>query len=301
MTYKSKSDVISLGDSKQAAIYFDRVLVVDPSEQMGVWGLPGQLSEGAYRLIFGDVASEQDLLRYNYEFQEYRKSLSLPGISFSRIKDSDVWVSNSRKALLEGYINNQTLENGTNTRQALAKFARKMGVDTYSVLLPSHYSDARHASDDDLSLTLANIPLIDTSKTSWEQIFELRKDAAALIKLRKLRKFLHKNYQGKGKDYIEDDLALRLADYADVCRDHGIETSLSILSMILDARRLQTAIAGGVAATLLGNPLAGLSAAVSIELGQVMLEVASKRHNFNKLRRSHELGYIIDSKERLKG
>jgi hypothetical protein len=71
--------------------------------------------------------------------------------------------------------------------------------------------------------------------------------------------------------------------------------------MILDARRLQTAIAGGVAATLLGNPLAGLSAAVSIELGQVMLEVASKRHNFNKLRRSHELGYIIDSKERLKG
>jgi hypothetical protein len=39
---------------------------------------------------------------------------------------------------------------------------------------------------------------------------------------------------------------------------------------VLDARRLQTAIAGGVAATLLGSPLVGFSAAVSIELSYII-------------------------------
>lgn len=300
MTYQSKSNVISLGDSKQAALYFDRVVIVDPAEQMGVMGLPGQLSEGAYKLLFGEADSEQDLLRYNYAFQEYRKSLSLPGMSFSRIGNTDYFESNTRKKLLDGYLNNETTDNGTNIREALANFAGQMGIDVYSVLLPSHYRDSNQASDDDMSLTLANIPLIDTSKASWEQIFELRKDTRALGKLRKLKMFLQDNYEGKGKDYIEDDLAMRLDKYSDVCSDHGLETSLSLLSMVLDARRLQTAIAGGVAATLLGSPLVGLSAAVSIELGQVVLEVAKKKHSFTRLKRDHELGYIIDAIDRLK-
>ena len=166
MKYQSKSNVISLGDSKQAALYFDRVVIVDPVEQIGAMGLPGQLNEGAYKLLFGEADSEQDLLRYNYEFQEYRKSLSLPTMSFSRVDDTDYFVSNTTKTLVEGYINNQTLENGTNIREALAKFAGQMGVDVYSVLLPSQYRDSEQASDDDMSLTLANIPLINTSKTS---------------------------------------------------------------------------------------------------------------------------------------
>jgi hypothetical protein len=299
MTYQSQSNVISLGDSKQAALYFDKVVIVDPAEQMGVMGLPGQLSEGAYKLLFGESNSEQDLLRYNYEFQEYRKSLSLPSMSFTRIADTDYFESNTTKTLIDGYINDETLDNGTNIRAALASFAGQMGVDTFSVLLPSRYRDSDQASNDDMSLTLANIPLIDTSKASWEQIFELRKDSQALGKLRNLKMFLQDNYQGKGKDYIEDDLAKRLDKYSDACRDHGLETSLSVLSMVLDARRLQTAIAGGVAAALLGSPLVGLTAAVSIELGQVVLEVANNKHDFNKFKRDHELGYIIDLSDRL--
>ena len=65
-----------------------------------------------------------------------------------------------------------------------------------------------------MSLTPANIPLIDTSKASWEQILERRKDTRALRKLRKLKMFLQDNYQGKDKDYIEDDLAMRLDKYS---------------------------------------------------------------------------------------
>jgi hypothetical protein len=41
--YPDKLDVISLGDSKQAALYFDRVVIVDPIQQMRVMGLPAQL------------------------------------------------------------------------------------------------------------------------------------------------------------------------------------------------------------------------------------------------------------------
>ena len=57
MNIRSRSSVVSLGDTEQAAIYFDRVIVVDPAEQMGVHGLPGELSAGAYKLVFDGTAS----------------------------------------------------------------------------------------------------------------------------------------------------------------------------------------------------------------------------------------------------
>ncbi len=110
---------------------------------------------------------------------------------------------------------------------------------------------------------------------------------------------LRDDYQGKDRQYIEDDLARRLDQYDNKCKDLGLETCMSVLSVILDAKHLQTAIAGGVAATLLGSPIAGITTAASLELGQITLELARRKHDFNKFRRDHKLGYIIDSRERL--
>ena len=190
MKYESKSSVICLGDTRQAALYFDRVVIVDPAEQMGVFGLPGT-GDGAYSLLFNKTASEQELLNYNYLFQEYRKAVDLPGFSFTRDSASGDFVSNTRRPLIEGYINDSTLANGNNVREALKSFTSQLGIDKYSVLLPPPQIDSPDAYDNDENpcLTLSNIQLIDTDKTSWEQIFELRKDTASANKLRNLKLF----------------------------------------------------------------------------------------------------------------
>jgi len=302
MPYQHESNVISLGDTKQAALYFDRVIIVDPAEQMGIYGLP-EFGKGAYNLISNNKITQEDLLNYNNLFQEYRQTVELPGFSFSRVENSDNFISNTRKKLIEGYINDDTLPNGNTIRNALNNFAAQLGINNYSVLLPSRYSDTSStpATDDDLTLTLSNIQLINTDKTSWQQILELRKDTDSLKKLRNLKLFMQSNYQGKGKEFIEDDFAKRSDDYNNMCKDHGLETCISAFSVILDAKHLQTAIAGGVAATLLGGPITGLGAAACLELGHISLEVAKRKYAFSKLKRDHELAYIIDAKERIEG
>ena len=55
----------------------------------------------------------------------------------------------------------------------------------------------------------------------------------------------------------------------------------------------------GLAAAFLGGPITGIGAAVFLELGQVTLELANKKHEINKFRRNHELAYIIDTSKRL--
>lgn len=298
MSYEHVSSVICLGDTRQAALYFDQVIIVDPAEHMGIYGLP-EFGKGAYNLISNNKITKEDLLNYNILFQEYRQAVELPGFSFSRVDNTDHFISNTRKKLIDGYINNERLPNGNTTRNALNNFAKQLGVTKYSVLLPSRYADSTHATDDDLTLTLTNIGLIDTDRTEWEQILELRRDADSLKKLRNVKLFMQNNYQGKGKEFIEDDLGKRLDDYNNTCKDHGLETCMSAFTVILDARHLQTAIAGGVAAAFLGSPITGLGTAVCLELGHITLEVAKRKHAFNKLKRDHELAYIIDAKERI--
>jgi hypothetical protein len=191
------------------------------------------------------------------------------------------------------------LPNGNTVRNALNHFAKQLGINRYSVLLPSHHAFSTHATDDDLTLTLTNIRLINTVRASWEQIFEFRRDTDARKKLRNMKLFLQENYQDKSKQFIEDDFNKRLDDYNNVCKDHGFETCMSVLSAILNAKTLQTVVAGGVAAALLGGPITGLSTAVCLELGNIVLEVAKRKHAFNKLMRDHQLAYIIDAKERI--
>lgn len=135
-----------------------------------------------------------------------------------------------------------------------------------------------------MSLTPANIPLIDTSKASWEQIFELRKNTRALGKLRKLKIFLQDDYQGKEKDYIENDLAMRLDKYSDVCRDHGLENQSLPAANGAGCQTPANSHHGWCHGRTAWKSTAGLSAAVSIELGQVVLEVATRKHSFNKFR-----------------
>ena len=138
-----------------------------------------------------------------------------------------------------------------------------------------------------------------TTRASWEQIHELRRDRDAVAKLRKLRLFLHRNYAGAEPALIEDEMAQMLHDYENACRDHGLETCMSILEMTLDSKNLQTAVTGGIAASLFGGPLAAIGTAAVIELGQILLEFATKRHQFDKFKRDHKLGYIIEARERL--
>jgi len=175
------------------------------------------------------------------------------------------------------------------------KWAGKAG----QVLLPSFCIDDAGATDDDLTLSLAEMKLIDTSKATWNQIMEFREDEAAKKRVRNLRLFFHQNYQGKSRSYIEDDLAKRLDEYYDACKDWGFETVTFLLSAVMDSKNVISLLAGSAYGILFGGTAGGIISGAAIEIANISLHLAKRMHAFNKLRKTHELAFIIEAREKL--
>ncbi len=175
------------------------------------------------------------------------------------------------------------------------------GLDIHNppVLLPPCYSTKLNPASDDVTITLCNLELVDTSKASWEQVLEIRRDVESIRKLRNLRLFIYANYSDKPKSFIEDDLGRRCDDYRQACHDHALQTCLSALSATFSAKNLMASVAAGISAAFFGSPLSGIGTAAAIELAQLSIEVAKGYAAYAKLKRDHEMAYIVDVKKRL--
>ena len=85
-----------------------------------------------------------------------------------------------------------------------------------------------------------------------------------------------------------------------ISKKFGLKTKLSSLSMLLDAKALQTSAGAGLIAGLFGGPLAGLSVALAIEIGKIAINFAEKQHELETWKAGHDLAYIFETQKRLK-
>ena len=175
---------------------------------------------------------------------------------------------------------------------------KSLNIINPSIVLPSRYINHIDPASDDVTLTLSNIQLIDTSKISWEQIYEIRKDPHATRNLRNLKLFIYSNYSDKPKSFIEDDIIRRIDDYHKTCKDYGLQLSLSALSTTLNSKNILASVAAGISTAFLCGPLVGIGAAVVIEIGNLTIEIAKGYQAFTKLKNDHPLAYIIDVKKK---
>jgi hypothetical protein len=188
------------------------------------------------------------------------------------------------------------------TRTDLNVISEKFSGKRGQILLPSSCLETSEATENDLTLSLANINLIDTSKTTWEQILAFRKDQDARRKLRNLRLFLHENYQDKTRSFIEDDLGKRLDDYNDTCKDWGFDTVTSTISAALDSNSISATILASAGAAIFGESVVvtgTVLAGASVEIGKLIISLIQKRHAFNKIRQDHEMAYIIEARKKV--
>jgi len=371
MQYQKESSIICFGNTKQAALYFDRIFPFS-------FVFRELFSLSPYQKyitkLIHEVHSEEDLMNLNPEFEKIMREELLKEFSNNKTALNKISLFNkllgeekskySTKLFLESakvllkyslivlqsmkwYLERKRLNEfpeitikqfnhinelanlylDANLLQqfmealfnllcifyiedvqlhSLSKEVRKI-IDAIStkfaghygqVLIPSFVITNERATQNDVSLTLSNINLIDTSKVTWEQIIEYRKDVTAKKKIRNLRLFLNTNYQGKSLAFIEDDLGKRLDEYCTTCKDWGFDTITSTISAVMDSEKLIPLIAGSTGATLFGGPLAGLAIGGGILIANIALNVVKGKHAFNKFKRDHELAYIIEAKER---
>lgn len=312
--YRPSSTILCFENVKEASLYFDRVLPLNMGRMRGdstvgdiLVGYPEEVPSAALSHLIDGI--EGNTVTYSHatrvmEFTanrwvEFAKEVE----PYARLWSSDPSrsdnddVRNQYQKLQESYFADASIPGVTPIREAFRRYAKGIGFDHFCVAVPSAIGSG--GSQCDPSITLSKLNLIDASQAEWRQIIELRKDTVSHRKLARLRLFIHKNYADCSFAYIEDDLSQRLEEYERVTKKFGLKTTLSSLSLLLDAKDLQTSAGAGLVAGLFGGPLIGLSAAAAIEVGKIAVNIAEKHHDLKDWQSGHELAFIFDTKKAL--
>ena len=99
-----------------------------------------------------------------------------------------------------------------------------------------------------LALAFDSIPIIDESKLQWNQILEVRSDAEARTKIRRLVHWMEGELKGNSLEYLRDEIHLRMEDYMSASRKHGMEVSIGCIEAVMDWKAI-LALLGTSAAT----------------------------------------------------
>lgn len=339
MAYQKELHVICLGDVKQAALYFDKVIPVNIN-QLQEHSNPAQLTRDlidgfgssnksineAFLDKLEDITSSLNvmdeiiknllLLKRNSNAEYKRELCELP-LDKRKVasKFVDYFVSaidnESKKTfnkelfnILLGfsYMEGVEINNGINISTLIDQLSPLTSSNSLSVLLPEKCLLSEDKNNCDVSLMLPNLNLIDTSETSWKQILEFRKDKDASTKLRNLRLFFEMNYSGKDRRYIEDALMKQLDDYDQIVREWRFKTITSTIGVVLDSKNIQTSFYAALAGICLSKPTlvtGALIAGTCIEIGKCVLHFTNCIHSFKNKKRNNDLAYIIEGKERL--
>ena len=296
------TSAISFNDTKTAALYFDRVIPIEFKVMRGtsdgiICEIPDTVEiDVLAQLIFGENSPRHRIISYLDDHWSPMMNQIRP-----LIKDPlPSQHPDAYKELKSLYLSDASAPEIGSVRNTFRKFAKDLGIDSFSVLLPEK-ADTESFSQAYSCLTTTNLPLVETTNATWEQIMELRSDVDSRKKLRRLRLFFLDNYTDKSHDYIKDDLHQRLDDYESARKKHGFDAVMSSLSILLDANSLQAAAVAGLTTGLFGGPLVGITTGAAVELGKVLIELSKKQAEIRNLSSGHELGYIINAQNKING
>lgn len=184
----------------------------------------------------------------------------------------------------------------------LNKFMDDFDLWTTPFVCSDRLFSAEDIDRSEIVISLASLKLVDVDRCSWEQIFEFRRDEEARDKLRRLRLFAYENYAGKSKDYVEDDILKRMADYDQAVKQWGFETTQGALNMLLNSKIMGGALTGSLVSTLFGAPILAVATAAAggtLEIGRIALEVRKQRFALRKLAAENPVSYISLIKSKL--
>lgn len=286
---------IAVGSAKEALLYFDKIIPVNL-----VLDFIGPMSRGE-RLIFPEYFHEviPQNLRDNLQFLHGLADVNPAMHNFMRkyiqtkfhLKPEIVGLS------YEEYDSVERI-----AAEMFFSFVDNFGLKALPLDCGGDFSADEEPDQTESVISLATLDLVDASSCSWEQINEFRRDEEAQDKLRRLRLFAYENYSGKSKDYIEDDILKRIADYDEAVKQWGFETTQGAVNMLLNSKIVGGALTGSLVSTLVGAPTLAVATAVSgsiLEIGRIALEVTKQRFALHKLIRENPVSYISYARSKL--
>lgn len=193
-------------------------------------------------------------------------------------------------------------EAGKDLREALISFfVRYPNCRSLPLIVTSAAADAQEEGGD-IALTISSLNLIDTRDIEYAQLLEFRKDSKAMEKLRRLRLFAYENYTGKSRDFIEDDILTRIADYERAVKDWGFTTATGAINTVLDSKLIAGGVAGSVLSAYMQEPLIAIATTMGmagVAIGKVAIDLGKQKIVRNELMANNPVSYVSYAREKL--
>ncbi len=139
--------------------------------------------------------------------------------------------------------------------------------------------------------TLSNLQIVDETNLTWNQVLEFRKDKDIRNKYKRFLHWLDKEMVEKSQSFIEDEIVIRLEDYEQALKKHGIKTILGTIQEALDGKYL---LGAGVL-TLAGHPALG----AGLIIGKVLVKLAQTKLDFDDVEcgPNSEISWVYEAKK----
>lgn len=286
----NKKTAISLADSKQASIWFDKIIPFCLDED---WkDLPVRLEDSnLFPKILLSKEKGMDVI------PEYLDVLKAHHILATLIE------SEPEKVNLDiGIVNHKIVDEfyKISINTFYDKFPSLLNIP---IIYPQIVYDKKGVvKESNFGLNMSGIEVIDTSNTEWKHILELRKDKKSLKKLRRLRLFYESNYSDKEVEFIKDDISQRIDDYKSSIKNWGFTTTIGTVSNVINSNSFAILTTAVLASKFLGNEalFTGLGAVTAVyETGNVALEVVKAKIELNATIRENPIKFIVDARKKL--
>jgi hypothetical protein len=305
--------IISLGTSKEAALYFDRVFPndilisalsqVEHIKTVKNVTIPFDHRESTKKIINSLVGDNPDfvekVITYN-RLVAHDIVIQLNGIDIDGWEKLD--ISHIEKEIIEKFgIDSKGLNDQKRVSRALsqerAKIIKRLGFSDSLVWtnedIFDHIVSNEKKQSNDFLITLQGLNLIDIQKISWDAVCELRRDADSMRALRNLRLFFYENLSGKDKNFIEDRLLQLEDEYAKTVKIWGFDTAAKALSIAFDSKGMLASAAPALALGLAGAPIAVAAAsALVVPIGRTSIKICETIAEATRSKAANPVKYL---------
>jgi len=183
---------------------------------------------------------------------------------------------------------------------SIAESYSERGINVVPIYESEIMFDSEFGSGSELaySALLNNLPLVQESGISWDQVLEFRKDKDAVWKYRSLRLWFRDGLQAKSIQEANDIIEDKIAKYEFAIRKHGLRTITGSLSSIIDSKYVAGLAMGSGVAALIGGPIWSLIAGGSLAIGKIAVEIADRLIDLSDIKRglNSEIAIVYEAK-----
>lgn len=185
--------------------------------------------------------------------------------------------------------------------RSVAQSYLEQGINVVPIYVSENMFDSEFRAGSELAYTalLNNLPLVQESGISWDQVLDFRKDKEAVWKYRSLRLWVHDGLQAKSVQEANDIIADKVEKYEFAIRKHGLKTITGSLSSVLDSKYVAGLAIGSGLATLIAGPIWSLIASGSLTIGKIAVEIADHLIDLSNIKRgvNSEIAIVYEVKK----